>query len=256
MTDGYHDVDEFYQDDPDTPTLPVIVTKVPEDGFAMSEKIGELALALSKAQREITGAIKSLEGQIQNRKYAYADLANVYEACREQLGKNEIAIVQFVHGGHNNASVTVTTMLACDEQWMRGSLTLHPTLLTPRGIGSAITYARRYALAAMVGVAPEDDDGRAASAPAAQDNDGTRPTPKAPPKESPKQKLFREIQYWSQCQPEGVPAMAKRVFAHAQLTFPVDAKLTKVQVSAALAFVESQIKLKISFLDVFPPKDD
>ncbi len=257
MTDGYHDVEEFYKDEPaDPPTLPVIVTKAPETGYAMSEEIAGLTVALAKAQGKITGAMKSLEGQIQNRKYSYADLAGVYNACRDQLCEAKIAVVQFVHGGNNNASVTVTTMLAWGNEWMRCSLTLFPTITTPQGVGSAITYARRYALAAMVGVAPEDDDGKAASAPAAREDDGTRPTPKAPAKESARQELFRKIQFWSQCQPEDVPATATLIFAHAQLAFPAGAKLTKVQISAALGLVESYIEQKIPFLDVFPPKTD
>ena len=227
----------------------------PENGFTMSEKIGDLTAALAKAQGKITGATKSVTGQIHNRKYAYADLANVYEACRDQLSENGIAVIQFVHGGQGNESVTVTTMLTLGEQWLRSSLTLQPEMATAQGIGSAITYGRRYQLAAMVGVAPEDDDGRAASAPAAREDDGQRETPQAPPKESARQVLFRKIQYWSQCQPEDVPAVAQQVFAHPQLGFRAGAKLTKVQVSAALGFVEQQIEQKIPFLDVFPPKE-
>jgi hypothetical protein len=93
----------------------------------------------------------------------YADLSSVWEACRELLTKNGLAVVQTM-GGETHESVTVITTLAhISGQWIRGGLTMKPTKQDPQGIGSAITYARRYALASIVGVCPEDDDGAAAS---------------------------------------------------------------------------------------------
>jgi hypothetical protein len=59
-------------------------------------------------------------------------------------------------------AVVVTTLAHETGQWVRGRLALPLAKTDPQGIGSAITYGRRYALAAMVGVAPEDDDGNAA----------------------------------------------------------------------------------------------
>lgn len=199
------------------PSVPVVI----ERGFAMSEKIGDLTAALAKAQSKITGAIKSVTGQIHNRKYSYADLANVYEACRDQLSENGIAVIQFVHGGHDNASVTITTMLTLGEQWFRASLTLQPEMATAQGIGSAITYGRRYQLMGMVGIAPEDDDGRAASAPATR-TQNTRPVAEETDHEL--QELTHELQsVMSETaeddkQRDAIAAMSAEAFARGIMT--------------------------------------
>lgn len=126
-----------------------------------SEQINELAAALAKAQAEMEGATKDSDNPFFKSKYA--DLQSVWAACRKALTKNGLAVAQ-VAGG-DGQTVTVTTLLTHSSgQWLRGELTMVPTKNDPQGMGSCITYARRYALAAMVGVAPEDDDGNAASA--------------------------------------------------------------------------------------------
>lgn len=125
-----------------------------------SEAINELAAALSKAQGQIKGALKDSANPFFKSKYA--DLASVWDACRQQLSDNGLAVVQTTCDSATGISV-VTSLIHSSGQWMRGHLTLEPKDKTPQGYGSAITYARRYALAAIVGVAPEDDDGNAAS---------------------------------------------------------------------------------------------
>ena len=126
-----------------------------------SDTINELATALAKAQGDITGASKDKTNP--HFKSAYADLASVWDACRMALSKNGIAVIQCPSA--SGATVTVTTILThASGQRIESSLEMTATQNTPQGIGSAITYARRYALASMVGVAPEDDDGNAASA--------------------------------------------------------------------------------------------
>lgn len=127
-----------------------------------SAAIAELATALAKAQSEMEGAAKDTANPFFKSKYA--DLQSVWTACRKALTKNGLAVAQ-VAGG-DGVTVTVTTLLTHSSgQWLRGELTMTPTKNDPQGIGSCITYARRYALASMVGVAPEDDDGNAASQP-------------------------------------------------------------------------------------------
>jgi hypothetical protein len=124
-----------------------------------SEQINELAAALAKAQGAIKGATKDTANPFFKSKYA--DLASVWDACRAELTANGLSIIQTTD---DSQGVTVVTTLAHSSgQWIRGRLTMRPVKDDPQGIGSAITYARRYALAAMVGVAPEDDDGNAAS---------------------------------------------------------------------------------------------
>lgn len=125
-----------------------------------SEQIGELAQALAKAQGKITGALKDSSNPFF--KSRYADLASVWDACRGPLSENGLAVVQLTEA--DDAGVYVSTTLAHSSgQWMRSRLRLTPKDSTPQGMGSAITYGRRYALAAIVGVAQVDDDGNAAS---------------------------------------------------------------------------------------------
>lgn len=125
-----------------------------------SASIAKLTEAMALAQGQIEGASK---GKVNPHfKNSYADLASVWDACREQLSRNGLAVYQTTSG--DGAKVTVETILAHKSgEWISGRLTMTAQQNTPQAIGSCITYARRYALAAMVGVAPEDDDGNAAS---------------------------------------------------------------------------------------------
>ena len=125
-----------------------------------SEAINELAMALSKAQGEITGALKDSANPFFKSKYA--DLASFWDACRPALAKNAIAVIQIpeVIDGH---LYLTTTLAHSSGQWMRGSLPCNPKDASDQATGSSITYARRYALAAFVGIAQVDDDGNASS---------------------------------------------------------------------------------------------
>jgi hypothetical protein len=125
-----------------------------------SEAINELAAALAKAQGEITGALKDSANPFF--KSRYSDLASCWDACRGALSKNGLAVTQFPETVEA-VSYLVTTLTHSSGQWMRSSLVLKSKDDTSQGMGSAITYARRYALCAVVGVAQVDDDGNAAS---------------------------------------------------------------------------------------------
>jgi hypothetical protein len=140
-------LDEFALTDPPT-----------SSGVRMSPTIGKLAEALAKAQAEMEGAVKDATNPHFRSKYA--DLASIRDACRP-LAKYGIAHLQptRAEGPH----VTVTTLLLHSSgEWIAEDLTLTAGQNTPQAVGSAITYGRRYGLAAMVGIAPEDDDGEAA----------------------------------------------------------------------------------------------
>jgi hypothetical protein len=125
-----------------------------------SEQINELAGALAKAQGKITGALKDSANPFFKSKYA--DLASVWDACRAALSENGLAVIQLTESDDSGVYV-VTTLAHSSGQWVRSRLRLTPKDSTPQGMGSAITYGRRYALAAMVGVAQVDDDGNAAT---------------------------------------------------------------------------------------------
>lgn len=128
-----------------------------------SEQVNELATALAKAQGQIKGAIKDAENPHFRSKYA--DLASVWDACREALSKNGLSIIQAPRGVVSEVGWTVeveTRLLHSSGQWMGDTITVPVGKPDAQGVGSALTYARRYALASFVGVAPEDDDGNAA----------------------------------------------------------------------------------------------
>ncbi len=128
-----------------------------------SEQIGQLAAALSKAQAEITGALKDTANPYFKSKYA--DLASCWDACRKQLTQNELAVIQTLSvNWDRDEPILVTTLAHSSGEWIRSELPIRAKDSSPQAQGSAITYARRYALAAIVGLAQVDDDGEAAQA--------------------------------------------------------------------------------------------
>jgi hypothetical protein len=125
-----------------------------------SENINELAAALAKAQGEITGALKDSANPFFKSKYA--DLASCWDACRKPLSDNGLAIIQSPEV--TGEGLTLTTLLTHSTgQWIKNVFRMLPKDDTPQGVGSALTYARRYALTALIGIAQVDDDGNAAS---------------------------------------------------------------------------------------------
>lgn len=127
-----------------------------------SENINELATALSKAQAEMNFAIKDSENKFLKNKYA--DLSSVWEACRDPLTKNSLSIVQLVDGINDKGFIVLKTMLMHSSgQWIKSYIAMKPADDKPQTYGSTLTYARRYALSAMVGVIQDDDDGNEGS---------------------------------------------------------------------------------------------
>lgn len=126
-----------------------------------SEQINELATALAKAQGAIEGAKK--DNVNPHFRSKYADLASVWDACRAELSKNGLSVIQPVLTV-DGRTVTVTRLMHTSGQWIEdGGIPLLLGKEDMQGLGSALTYSRRYGLMAMVGIAPEDDDGNAAS---------------------------------------------------------------------------------------------
>ena len=120
-----------------------------------SEEIGELVKALAKVQ----GSIKSARRDSTNPffKSKYADLTSVWDSCRKELSQNGLVVIQTTKS--NNERVVVLTTLAHESgQFIQGEISLRPVKNDPQGYGSALTYARRYSLAAMVGIATGEDD--------------------------------------------------------------------------------------------------
>ena len=126
-----------------------------------SPTIGAIAKALAAAQREIGIAVKDATNP--HFRSRYADLQAIDEACRPALSKHGIAIAQ--SPGYADGFVFVTTRLLHAEtgEWIESTLHIAPGKHDAQGVGSAITYARRFGLSALAAVpAGIDDDGEAA----------------------------------------------------------------------------------------------
>ena len=150
-----------------------------------SENIGELAAALAKAQGEVGTVTKDSANPFF--KSNYASLAAVWEATRPILSKHQLSVVQMP--SHDEAGYYVETQLMHSSgQWIRSRTYMKPAKDDPQGIGSLISYARRYALQAVTMICPDDDDGEAAMGRTAPQKpvEALKPTPKV---ETPKAKV-------------------------------------------------------------------
>jgi len=123
-----------------------------------SEQINELVKALSIAQSKIKGAKQDSKNPYF--KSDYADLTSVWVACKDSLTEQGLAVIQTME--HKESQIILVTTLAHSSgQWIKSYLPVITQKLDSQAIGAAITYARRYALAAIVGVCPADDDAEA-----------------------------------------------------------------------------------------------
>lgn len=145
-----------------------------------SESIAALAGALAKAQLQIEPASKNATNP--HFRSHYADLASIWDACRGPLNTNGLSIVQFPCDGDVGRTGLCTMLLHSSGEYISEVVTTRSQKDDPQGLGSALTYLRRYALAAVVGVtATEDDDGNAASTPANARVSTPAPRPYIPP---------------------------------------------------------------------------
>ena len=125
-----------------------------------SEQIDQLATALALAQGEVENASKT--SQNPHFRSKYADLAEIINTVRPVFSKHGLAVVQ--SPSYAEGLVSVTTLLTHKSgQWIRDIASAPASKLDAQGVGSAVTYLRRYSLAAFAGIAQEDDDGNAAS---------------------------------------------------------------------------------------------
>jgi hypothetical protein len=132
-----------------------------------SESIGAIAAALAKAQGELTNPEKSLTASIPSpfpregeKTFRYASLASGLDIVRKSLGQHEIATVQTTAIDQDSGQIRLTTLLAhASGEWISSDWPVCPIseMAAPHKMGAALTYARRYALFALVGIAGEDD---------------------------------------------------------------------------------------------------
>jgi hypothetical protein len=155
-----------------------------------SETIGAIAGALAKAQVEIANPEKSLIATIRSpfpreadRTFRYASLSSGLDLIRKSLGRHEIATVQTTSIDDSAGLIRLTTVLAHSSgEWVSSDWPVCPVSETavPHRLGAALTYARRYALFTLVGIAGEDDI------------DAPEPTPpNAPDREAPSKPIAR-----------------------------------------------------------------
>lgn len=126
-------------------------------------EIKQIAAALVKAQKAFGPALKSSSNP--HFKSRYADLSACVEAVMDSLNDNGIALVQQTHECEAGVMVETVFVHESGEIFSAGKLHVPAVKHDAQGYGSALTYARRYSLMAACGIAPEDDDGNAASKP-------------------------------------------------------------------------------------------
>lgn len=158
----------------DTQNTPATQNSEPQ--FSQSETIGKLADALVTANGAMDNAKRTANNPFFKKKYAPLDV--VISQVRPVLDHNGLTVTQWPCG-----ETLVTMLLHRSGEWMRSAYALQALpdksgKTGPQQYGSAITYARRYAIMAMFGIAPEDDDGEAAMS---RDNGSTvQPSTKEP----------------------------------------------------------------------------
>jgi hypothetical protein len=140
-----------------------------------SASIEDLSAALVKALGEMRDITKGQKANAGTYSYTYADLAAVLEVARPALAKHGCAVTQTAETSRDSVTVW-TTVLHTSGQFVTSKPVRFPPGATPQQTGSAVTYARRYGLMAMLGLAAEDDDGQQAAA-APEKSFGTFKTP-------------------------------------------------------------------------------
>lgn len=150
-----------------------------------SDQINEISAALAKAQGEITNPAK--EAQNPHFRSSYADLSSGINAIRSALSANGIAYIQSTRLD-GEVLLVDTRLTHTSGQWLESEFPACRFPSKPQEVGSAVTYARRYSLFAIVGIAGEDDDGNAANASETPAQTRRIPTPPKPPA----QKCFTE----------------------------------------------------------------
>src|SRR5438034_1785714 len=132
-----------------------------------SDTVGAIAAALAKAQGELTNPEKSLIATIRSplprqgeKTFRYASSASGLDIVRKSLGQHEIATIQTTAIDQDSGQINLTTLLAhASGEWISSDWPVCPIseMAMPHRMGAALTYARRYALFALVGIAGEDD---------------------------------------------------------------------------------------------------
>lgn len=155
-------------------------------GITTSENINDIAAALAKAQAKLENVTKDRENP--HFRARYATLAGVLDEVRPKLAAEGISILQAPVNCEGQNIGVATRLLHSSGQWIETTVYVLPTKFDAQGVGSVLSYLRRYSLMALAGVGQEDDDGNAAvGRPQAhpQANGATRTAAAPPPPERP-----------------------------------------------------------------------
>lgn len=177
-----------------------------------SQAIGQIAAALSAAQGAMKpAAFNRINPHFKNR---YADLTSVIDAARAALAANGLAVAQSVTS--DDLRVTVETLLSHKSgEWIEAVTTMKASKPDAQGIGGTFTYAKRYALCAMLGIsADEDDDGNGAVAGGPPQREvGPKLEPKPEPSAPDPRRAFADsIRQWSGVNAEDLKAACGDAF--------------------------------------------
>lgn len=154
--------EQFYPDEPEVESemRHTVMLQAPE----AEAPLDELFCALAKAHLEIKNAEKDMDNDFLNSRYA--SLAACLNAVREPLAKNGLAIIQMpVPSGSPSEQRLETMLVHSSGQYISSTIVMTPPKTDPQGVGSAMTYMRRYALSAMCGISQVDDDAEATKKP-------------------------------------------------------------------------------------------
>jgi len=211
-----------------------------------SEGVADLFAALAQAQAVMPVALKSATGQAGNAQTTYADLPAIKEAIREPLSVNGLGYVQFLSACQPGFVRVVTRLFHKSGEWIEDDEGfMVPAGNTAQSVGSATTYAKRYSLAAALGVvADDDDDGHAATQgqPQPRRQTGTRAKrpdtpPSAPRNDHPDAASTAQINLLLiQCQKAGVEEANRHEYVSNLVGRPIKAftELSKVEISKAI----------------------
>jgi len=190
------------------------------------------ALALAQGEfpaieKERTAKVESKKGEASSYSYSYADLADILAAVRKPLSSHGLAVVQPIAWTPQGQPWLITRLLHSSGEWLE-SLYRLVEYERPQDMGSAITYARRYALTALLGIAAEeDDDGQAAQRGATDRASAKAPCPKCKDGRKVIKSKFGPGLYCLQCKvnfpdPTESPVTAEVVETSDGRTFEVD----------------------------------
>ena len=138
-------------------TVPKLVFNERRKEVWKSNQLDKLGDALAKAQSEMKGAQKKSTNPFF--KSSYADLHTCIESSFPHLNKYGLSVIQGNYTDTKGSFYVTTMLLHSSGQWIKSKLKMPITKADAQGVGATITYARRFALSAMVGISQYDDDG-------------------------------------------------------------------------------------------------